>query len=270
METNLPDLTYIINLMKRQSGIVFSADKSYIILTKLYPLIDKYHFTNIEELLVAVQANSNPVLIADLIETLTINETSFFRDRYPYEVIDKYVIPELLQHNPNQKEIRILCAACSTGQEPYSLIMHFLEHKQYRFDCKITAIDLSGAVIKKAKEGIYNQFEIQRGLPITLLVKYFSQIEKDWVIKDELKKHIEFRQFNLVNGLGILGKFDLIFCRNVLIYFDDALRKQVILNLGQVLNPNSTLILGSSESVPADNVQFNKITEYSGVYRSMG
>ena len=267
MEAIIPDLSYIIELMKNKSGIIFTPNKSYVILTKLQPLLTKYNLANIDELLVALKQQNNLKLVTDIVETLTINETSFYRDRYPFEALDKFIIPEILKDDPAKLNLKILCAACSTGQEPYSLVMHFLEHKQqYKLNCHITAIDLASHAIEKAKSGVYNQFEVQRGLPITSLVKYFTQMEKDWIISDKVKQQVNFRQFNLMDDLSILGKFDIIFCRNVLIYFDEKRRNQVIENLQKVMAPQATLILGGTEAIPYENKLLHKITEYNGIY----
>lgn len=265
MEEAEPDLSYIIDLMRKKSGIVFSKDKSYIILTKLFPLLKKYELTSVSHLISAIKLDSNYSLISDLVDALTINETSFYRDKYPFEALDKEIVPKILLDEPLKKEIRILCAACSSGQEPYSIAMHFLEHN-YKLNFHITAIDLSNSIIRKAAKGIYNQFEVQRGLPITLLIKYFNQIEKDWIIKDEIKKYVSFKQYNLMNNLNVLGKFDIIFCRNILIYFDQFHKELVINNIIKIMNPNATLILGGSELISWDSPLLKKITDYNGIY----
>ncbi len=267
METPIPDLSYIIDLMKKQSGIIFTKDKSYVILTKLYPLIEKYKFNNIEELLLNIKSNKDPELISDMVDNLTINETSFFRDRYPFEALEKYIIPRMIENDPTKRIIRILCTACSTGQEPYSLIMHFLENKKHNLMPKITAVDLSSIALEKAKLGIYNQFEIQRGLPITHLVKYFTQTGKDWIIKDELKNQVTFKKFNLKSDLSVLGQFDLVFCRNVLIYFEENLRKEVINKLVKVMASKASLFLGGTETIGwEDHAELTKLEQYNGIY----
>ena len=145
--------------------------------------------------------------------------------------------------------------------------MHFLEQKQYKLIPQVTAIDLSSIVLDRARSGVFNQFEVQRGLPITMLVKYFVQHEKDWLIKEDVKKHVVFKKFNLKDNLSILGGFDLIFCRNVLIYFDEDLRKQVIDNLVKTMNPKASLILGATESIGwGEHPELSKINDYNGIY----
>ena len=267
MEAVVPDLSPIIDLMKKHSGIKFAKEKSYVILTKIYPLLKKYNLKDAEALIEVVKKNIDSKLISELVDVLTINETSFYRDRYPFEALDKFILPKILENDPTKKMIKILCAACSTGQEPYSLIMHFLEQKQHKLIPQITAVDLSSIVLDRARAGVFNQFEVQRGLPITMLVKYFAQNGKDWHIKEEVKKHVVFKKFNLKDNLSVLGRFDLIFCRNVLIYFDEDLRKQVINNLIKIMNPQASLILGATESVGwGENPELSKVSDYSGIY----
>lgn len=267
MEEDLPDLSYIIDLMKKRSGVVFSKEKSYIIITKLFPLLEKYNFSKIEDLITAVKLYNNEDLVADIIDHLTTNETSFFRDRYPFDVTKK-LIPEILAKK-GKSEIKILCAACSTGQEPYSMVMNLLESKIENLSFKITAVDIANFVIEKAKLGIYNQFEVQRGLPITLLIKYFSQVDKNWQIKEEYKKYISFQRFNLMDNMSGLGNFDIVFCRNVMIYFDHEQRKKILSNLLKIMNDDALLIVGSTEILLEMDEYFQRVEEYSGIYQKI-
>jgi chemotaxis protein methyltransferase CheR len=266
METSLPDLSYIIDFMKKKSGIIFTEEKSYIILSKLNPLLEKHSIKDVDQLILALKTAHNDFLINEVVDSLTINETSFYRDRYPFEALHKCIIPKFKELNPNNNVIKILCAACSTGQEPYSIKMHFLEHPEYNVTCNITAIDLSSKAIEMAKAGIYNQFEIQRGLPITLLMKYFTQIDKDWEIKDNVKENVNFKNFNLMNDLRTLGRFDLIFCRNVMIYFNEEVRHKLLLNLQSVMNQGSFLILGASEAIGLNDEDLTRMTEFNAIY----
>ena len=265
MEVLEPDLKYIIDLMKKETGILYSEDKGYIIISKLYPLFEKYHFKGVDDLTEALRLASNSLLVDDVIDILTVNETSFYRDRYPFEIMDQVVIPGLIEREPLKTNFKILCAACSTGQEPYSIAMHFLEkHSNLSFD--ITAIDISGASIEKAEAGIYSQFEIQRGLPIDLLIKYFDQVEKDWIVKDEVKQYISFHKANILNSLTVFGRFDIVFCRNLLIYFDLPQREIVVKHLKRVMNLGATLILGGTEMITWDDDELEKVTDRNGVY----
>ncbi len=265
MGEDLPDLSYIIDLMKKRSGVVFTKEKSYIIITKLFPLLEKYNFSKVEDLIIAVKSYNNEDLIADIIDHLTTNETSFFRDRFPFDVI-KQLVPGILA-GKEKSEIKILCAACSTGQEPYSMVMNLLESRIENLSFKITAIDIANFVIEKAKLGIYNQFEVQRGLPITLLVKYFNQIDKNWQIKEECKKYISFHKFNLMDSMSSLGAFDIVFCRNVLIYFDHDQRQKVLNNILKTIANKGFLVVGATELLNEMDEYFQRVEEYSGIYQ---
>ncbi len=261
MKAKMPDITMIIDLMYSRAGMILTQNKSQLILTKLQPLLNKYNLNNVNELL-----GMGSSVIDEVIDTLTINETSFYRDIYPFELIHKYIIPYFQQNNPELNAIRILCAACATGQEPYSLAMQLLEHKEYKFDYKIIAVDLSNSAIEKAKMGNYTQFEIQRGLKPALLNKYFTKLDKDWFINEDVKAHIIFHQANLLKNLNSLGVFDIVFCRNLLIYLDSVNRKRVVDNLKKIMNHGSIIVIGSMESLLWDDDDFTEITNYNGIY----
>ncbi len=269
MDKTLSDLHYIADLMKKRSGVVFTPEKFYVIITKLQPLLEKYNLATLDDLISAVKMDNNEQMVTDIVDNLTINETSFFRDRYPFEIVNNDVINDFKQKSSSDGTLNILCAACSTGQEPYSLAMSLFENNNYKNNFKITAIDISHQAIEKAKSGIYNQFEVQRGVPITLLIKYFNQIDKAWQIKDEIKKYISFSQYNLTNDLEKFGKFDVIFLRNILIYFDSFQKRKVLTNIMNVLNPKGYLFLGSTEILNDFEDQLIKIKDRSGVFKKI-
>ena len=264
------DLTYIIKLVKEKSGIVFTLEKSYMLLDKLKLIVAKYNLENVHNLSNILRQTNNQSIALEVVEALTINETSFYRDTYPFEALHNYVIPHLLEYRPEKKVIKILSAACSTGQEPYSIAMHFLEHKEYNLNCSIMALDLSNQAIEKAKSGLYNSFEVQRGLSPSLLIKYFSEVDKGWLIEDKVREQVTFKAFNLMNDLSGLGLFDVVFCRNVLLYFDDNTRKKVLDNLKKVMNKDSVLILGGADSISFSEHEFKKVSKYNSVYNFYG
>lgn len=267
MTSLIPDLSPIIKLMFEKTGITFTADKFYIIHTKIQPLISKHGFPSIEPLLQSVINRNNISLITDIIDALTVHETSFYRDIYPFEILKNEIITEILKESKTRSEINILCAACSTGQEPYSLAINLNETTSRNFDFKISALDISKASIEKAKIGVYNQFEVQRGLPTHILLKYFDQVDKLWSIKDLLRRNVIFHQANLMDGLAFLGKFDVIFCRNVMMYFDEAQKKIIIENLKRILKPKGFLFLGATEILPRDEKMFTHWGTRGGIYR---
>ena len=261
MKEKIPDISTIIKLMYNQSGMILTQNKGLLIFTKLKPLMNRYNLTDVNKL-----PDLGSSVIDEIIDTLTINETSFYRDIYPFEIIPKYILPYFHKNNPALTKIRILCAACATGQEPYSLSIEMLEHKKYKFDYKIIAVDLSKTAIAKAKIGTYNQFEIQRGLRPDLLSKYFTKLDKNWLINEDVKANVSFHQANLLKDLSSLGMFDIVFCRNLLIYLDAVNRKRVVDNLKRIMNHRSILIIGSMESLLWDDNDFTQITDYNGIY----
>ncbi len=263
----MEDISFIINLMKERTGVIYSHEKSYVITTKLYPLVIKHKFKDAGDLINEVKRNVNKALVNEVIDSLLINETFFFRDKYPYEALERNILPDMFKNEPNKKMVRVLCAACSTGQEPYSLAMYFIGQKNYNFNYQVVGIDISNTALEKARSGAYNKFEIQRGLTPKLIEKFFTNNEDSWIINNDVKQHVSFYQYNILQNLSALGKFDIIFCRNVLIYFDGPSRNKIINNLLAVMNPSSTLILGGTENLALiNNPLLKKITIFNGIY----
>jgi len=216
-----PDYEYLRKLLKDHSGLDLSADKQYLIESRLLPLSRKCALAGISELVQKMKGGSAP-LVAQVVEAMTTNETFFFRDKVPFDHFRDTIVPEVLKARAGRKSIRIWCAAGSTGQEPYSLAMCLKEMSGALagWRVEIIATDLSQEVLEKSKAGVYSQFEVQRGLPIQLLVKHFKQNGEFWQISPEIRAMVAHRQLNLLHDFSQLGTFDVIFCRNVLIYFD--------------------------------------------------
>src|SRR3954464_208221 len=190
-------------------------------------------------------------LTVDVIEAMTTNETFFFRDKIPFDHLRQSVIPELMQARAGRRALRIWCAASSTGQEPYSIAMLLKEFAAQLsgWRVEIIATDLSLGVLEKARAGIFSQFEVQRGLPIQLLVKHFQQVGELWQLNPDIRAMVQHRQLNLMQDFSHLGTFDVIFCRNVLIYFDQDTKAGVFQRLAGVIEPDGVLMLGAAESV---------------------
>ena len=207
-------------------------------------------------------------LISDVVEAMTTNESFFFRDKLPFEHFQNFIMPALLATRASQKRIRIWCAAASTGQEPYSLAMVLKEMgKQIEgFRIEIIGTDLSTEVLEKAKAGIYSQFEVQRGLPINLLVKNFTQAGDMWQLASDVRAMVQFRPLNLLRDFSNLGMMDVIFCRNVLIYFDQATKTDVIDRLAKLTAPDGFLSLGAAETVIGLTNSFKAVTGRRGIY----
>jgi chemotaxis protein methyltransferase CheR len=204
-----------------------------------------------------------------VVEAMTTNETFFFRDKVPFEHFRDLIMPHLLLSRANRKAVRIWCAAGSTGQEPYSLAMSLREMgvQLAGWRVEIIATDLSQEVLEKSRAGLYSQFEVQRGLPIQLLVKYFKQVGELWQINAEIRAMVQHRQLNLLQDFSQLGVFDLIFCRNVLIYFDQETKTQVFNRLAKAMEPDGFLMLGAAETVVGLTAVFKPVAERRGVYQ---
>ena len=265
---NVTDFELIAQLLKERSGLALNKEKAYLLESRLNPVARKWNFSGFDELAQAIRTNSDDALLVDVTEAMTTNESFFFRDQRPFEQFNEIVLPHLLEARASKRSFRIWSAACSSGQEPYTLAMLLKEHadKLAGWRVEIVATDLSYEILDKAKEGLYSQFEVQRGLPITLLVKHFVQVGDRWQIDDSLTKMIKFQQFNLLGDFSSLGRFDVVFCRNVLIYFDMPTKTQVLEGIADLLPPDGFLYLGGAETVLGTTDRFQIIPGQRGIY----
>jgi chemotaxis protein methyltransferase CheR len=266
-----PDYEYLRNVLRDRSGLDLSADKQYLIESRLLPLSRKAGLLGISELVQRMKGGSTSI-IAQVVEAMTTNETFFFRDKVPFDHFRDSIVPEILQARANRKSIRIWCAAGSTGQEPYSLAMCLKEMGAALagWRVEILATDLSQDVLEKSKAGIYSQFEVQRGLPIQMLVKYFKQTGELWQINSDVRAMVQHRQLNLLHDFSQLGVFDVIFCRNVLIYFDQETKIDIFNRLAKATEPDGVLVLGAAETVVGLTDAFRPFPERRGLYRPNG
>ena len=265
---NAPEYEYLRKLLKERSGLDLSADKQYLIESRLLPLARKAGLSGIPELVQKLQGGSS-ALIASVVEAMTTNETFFFRDKVPFDHFRDTIMPEVLKARAARRSVRIWCAAGSTGQEPYSLAMTLKEMSAALtgWRVEIIATDLSQEVLEKAKAGVYSQFEVQRGLPIQMLMKYFKQTGETWQVNPELRAMIQHRQLNLLQDFSHLGTFDVIFCRNVLIYFDQETKINIFNRLARQIEPDGFLVLGAAETVVGLTDTFKPIADRRGLYR---
>ncbi len=229
-----------------QSGIVLDDDKHYLLESRLMPVARAATLANHDELCARLRAGTDTALAQKVIEALTTNETLFFRDMAPFEALRRRMIPELLATRP--QKLAIWSAAASSGQEAYSIAMLIRELGTDSRSVEILGTDISEQILDRAREAKYVQFEVNRGLPAPYLVKYFRREGLDWQLKDEIKAMVKFRRFDLREPMAGLGKFDIIFCRNVLIYFDVETRIKILNQIMTVLNPGGYLILGGAET----------------------
>lgn len=236
--------------LEQYSGIMLGENKEYLITSRLRRLLEKEKLTNLTELVVSMDRNLK--LKESVIDAMTTNETLWFRDDHPFKIFREKLLPELAK---TRKPLRIWSAACSTGQEPYSLSIAVEEFKKSNpgaliGDVKIIATDISPSVLAIAKEGSYPQLALKRGMGDVHLRQYFTQQgEDEWKINDEIKRRIEFRSLNLQTSYSMLGKFDIVFCRNVLIYFSPEFKLDILTRIHGTLNPEGHLFVGASEAV---------------------
>ncbi|OUL23717.1 protein-glutamate O-methyltransferase CheR [Nostoc sp. 106C] len=263
------DFQFLRELVYNHSAVVLYADKTYLAELYLQPIAELAEFASIADLVSYLRTQPFSSLHSQVIESLVTNETSFFRDTQPFEALKKVVLPELIAKRTIERSLNIWCAACSNGQEPYSIAMLIREHFPMlaNWSFKLIASDFSHKVLAKARQGRYNQLEIQRGLPKNFRDRYFQQIDHDWQINDEILQMVEFRQINLVQSWSSLPKSDVIFLRNVLIYFDIPTKKALLKKIKQQLNPDGYLFLGNAETTihldtSFERVQFDKAICY--------
>lgn len=262
------DYDFLRRALKERSGLVLSADKQYLVESRLLPIARKAGFGNLGDLVAALKRGDSDGLMTTVVEAMTTNETFFFRDKMPFENFRSAVLPALLAARRGCRAIRVWSAAASTGQEPYSLAMMLkeIEAEVAGWRIEIIASDLASQVLEKARAGIYSQFEVQRGLPIQLLIKYFSKAGDMWQIAPEIRAMVKFKQLNLLADFSALGTFDLVFCRNVLIYFDQETKISVLNRLSRVTAGDGYLVLGAAETVVGLTDSFRTMPELRGFY----
>jgi len=256
-------------LLKEKSGLVVTQDKSYLLESRLNPVAKKWEYPSIEAMTIALQGVPDKQMVVDIVEAMTTNETSFFRDLHPFETFENIALPRLLEERVYNRKMRIWCAAASSGQEPYSLAMLLKEQKAKfsGWNLEILATDISHEILDQARKGIYSQFEVQRGLPIKMLMDYFDQQDDNkWQLKQEIRDMIKYDYFNLLDSMSALGQFDMIFCRNVLIYFDEADKRQILDRMATQLTPDGFLFLGGAETVIGITDSFQPMPGIRGLY----
>jgi len=261
------DYEFLRKFLKERSGLDLSSDKQYLVESRLIPLARRVGLPGIAELVMRLKGLADP-LASEVVAAMTTNETFFFRDKIPFDHLKETIFPALVQARASRRGLRIWCAASSSGQEPYSIAMIVKEFAALSgWRVEIVATDLSQAVLEKSKAGIFSQFEVQRGLPIQMLVKYFTQTGELWQLNADIRAMVQHRQLNLLQDFSHLGTFDVIFCRNVLIYFDQDTKIGIFDRLARVLEPDGVLALGASESVVGISDAFRPYPDKRGLYR---
>jgi chemotaxis protein methyltransferase CheR len=262
------ELDFIRDLVYRRSAIVIEAGKEYLVESRLLPLARAEGFASIDEMVGKMRAQPANGLHTKVVEAMTTNETSFFRDMHPFDGLKKEVFPALRTARAATRSLRIWSAACSTGQEAYSIAMLLRESfvDMHAWDIRIFGTDLSSAIVARAKEGVFNQIEMNRGLPAPLLIKYFERTGLNWQVKRPLRDMFDCKQMNLIDPWPALPRFDVIFLRNVLIYFDVPTKRVILDRMKKVLAPDGYLFLGGAETTFKIDDTFQRVQLDKAVY----
>jgi len=241
---------YLGKMVYENSAIVLTKGKEYLVESRLMPLVKHHGFSSMDDYVQRLKSTPFSAMHKEIIEAMTTNETSFFRDIHPFEAIKNEVLPELIKTRASTRQLNIWSGACSSGQEPYSLAIMIREHFPMLsgWNIKIVATDLSEDVLDIAKKGCYRTLDVNRGLPAPLLIKYFEKHGADWQVKAEIRKMIDFKQMNLSGQWPSLPNMDIVLMRNVLIYFDQETKRGILGKIKRVLKPDGPLFLGSAET----------------------
>ena len=259
----------ISGILKQRSGLALNPNKAYLLESRLMPIARRLGLADLDSLADEMRQKRNDPLMRDVTEAMTTNESFIFRDNTPFTLLREEVLPLLTAARASTRTLRIWCAACSTGQEPYSIAMILKEESAGLDDwcTEIVATDISMAVLEKAKSGIYSQFEVQRGLPIQMLLKYFNQTNELWQIDSSIRAMVKYRELNLLEDISSLCAFDIVFCRNVLIYFDKDTKATVLRSINGLMPKDGVLFLGGAETVLGVSDNFKPVTGWRGAYR---
>ena len=268
MTLHSTDFEYIRQLVHDHSALVLASDKSYLVESRLTPLIRQVGVPSIHNLILQLRNQPFSSLHQQVLEAMVTTETLFFRDHHPFEVLRTSIVPKLIQQRDSQRTLNLWCAACSSGQEPYSLAILLREYFPQLVSWTVTlmASDLSGKILDRATIGRYHQHEVERGVPQPLLQKYFQQQGKQWQIREEIRQMVVFQQFNLAGAWPSLPRMDIVFMRNVLIYFDVATKQAVLNQVKQILRLDGYLFLGSGETTLNLDNTFEPVQSHQAVF----
>jgi chemotaxis protein methyltransferase CheR len=266
---NPEDFRFLADLLRRRSGLALTPDKTYLLESRLAPVARRLDLSDVPELIRRLRAREEPRLVEQVVDAMTTNESFFFRDGRPFEQFAEHMLPALIRARQATKRLSIWSAAAATGQEPYSLALCLQDRAKelQGWQVEIFATDISTNALTRAREGRYTQFEVQRGLPVKRLVQGFTQSGDGWVVKPELKRWIRFQPLNLLDLKPNFGRFDIIFCRNVLIYFDVATKKRVVETMAQMLPSDGYFVLGGTETILGVTNRFAAVDAQRGVFR---
>jgi chemotaxis protein methyltransferase CheR len=270
MSAPLSPLTFetLSNLLKTRSGLIIGMDKLYLLETRLASLVKREKLTDLNGLAERLRRPGSDALAREVVEAMTTNESFFFRDDKPFQHFRTQALARMVAARPPGSQLRVWSAASSSGQEAYSLAMIVAESAAVLAGRKVEIVgtDIARDQLTRAREGIYSQFEVQRGLPVQMLMRYFKKEDSNWRIADSIRAMAQFREYNLLSDLRSLGKFDVVFCRNVLIYFDQATKSRVLEAIAGLMPPDGLLYLGGAETVLGITSRFAPMPNERGVY----
>ncbi len=251
---------FLRSFIKKEAAIIIEPGKEYLVDARLTPLVKEFGLGSVDELLEQMRTKPTEIMKHRIVDAMTTNETFFFRDIHPFDLLKNHVLPDLIAKKQKEKKLSIWCAAASSGQEPYTIAMILKDYEQQLkgWTIEFIASDLSEKMLVRSKEGIYNQLEVNRGLPMPYLVKYFEKVGTNWQLKQDIREMISFRKINLMHDWK-LGSMDLIFMRNVLIYFDIETKKDIMKRVERILLPHGYLFLGGSETMLGITEDFKRI-----------
>jgi chemotaxis protein methyltransferase CheR len=262
------EFDFLRTYLKARSGLALSGEKRYLVESRLGPVCRRFNLATLHDLVNALKGGREAAMEKAVVEAMTTNETFFFRDRAPFDLFRDVLLPEAMARRAAQRRLRIWCAAASTGQEPYSLAMmlHEAAPRLAGWTVDLVATDLSTEVLERARAGLYSHFEVQRGLPVQLLIKHFEQVGEQWRIAANLRQMVDFRPLNLLQPFDQLGTFDIVYCRNVLIYFDAATKGDVLARISASLAPDGAVLLGAAETVIGLTDRLAPNSQHRGLY----
>jgi chemotaxis protein methyltransferase CheR len=264
-----PDYDHFCRLVRQRSGLVLTPEKAYLVSSRLAPVARAEGLATVAELLAVLRMGASETLMQQAVDVMATHESYFFRDAAPFEQLAEAVLPPLIAARQAQRTLRIWCAACSSGQEPYSVAMILMEmgYRLAGWKLEILATDMSEPILRKASAGLYNDFEVNRGLSPERQARWFKQEPDGWRVSPKLQQMVRFRPHNLLQGSAGLGVFDVIFCRNVLIYFDIETKRQILDHVSRAMAADGSLLLGSAETVLGVSSAVEPVPGLRGLYR---
>jgi chemotaxis protein methyltransferase CheR len=264
------DYEYLGRFLREHSGLHLGEGKEYLLDARLTPVAACLGHATLEGLVRSLRQAPGAAVVKQVCEAMTTNESLFFRDGTPFTLLRERILPELVEARRHTRRLRIWCAAASTGQEPYSVAMTLasLAPPLAGWSVEILATDYSVGALARARAGVYNHFEVQRGLPVGMLLRFFRQRGNDWEITEEMRRAVTFREGNLLQPFAGMGTFDLVFCRNVLIYFDVQTKRDVLERLAGVMAPDAYLFLGAAETAVGITEAVSRVQDLpASIYR---